>query len=67
MLFEIFLQFQNGFDLSADSLLVERLAVFEMSQMPSDANNFDMSFRQLPKLIFFQDINVFCSFRSSLL
>jgi len=42
--------------------LIEGFAVLELGQMPSDANNFDMSFGQLPKLIFFQNVDIFRSF-----
>lgn len=59
MVFQIFLHADNRFDLGVDSFLIEGFAVLEMSQMPSDANNFDVSFSQPPKLILFQNVNVF--------
>lgn len=61
---QVFLQIKNRFDLSGDSFLVERFAMFEMSQMPSHANDLDMSFRQFPKLIFLQRVVVFRIFRN---
>ena len=57
--FQIFLHVQNRLDLGGNSFLIEGFAVLEMSQMPSDTNNLDMSFGQLPKLIFFQNVDIF--------
>lgn len=64
MRLEIFLQVNNRFDLRAHSFLVEGLAMLVMRQVLPHAHNFDVSFRQFPKLIFFQYVNVFRSFRN---
>lgn len=66
VLLQVFLEFRNRLDLSADSFLIKRFAVLEMSQMPSHVDNFDMSFRQPPKLILFENVDVFFLFRNSL-
>jgi hypothetical protein len=64
VLFQIFLKLCDGLDLGAHSLLIQRLAVFEMSQMPPDIDNFNVSLRQLPKLVLLEVIGVFRRFRN---
>jgi len=57
--FEVFLQVNNRFDLSADTFLVEGFTVLEMSEMSPDADDFDMGVGQFPKLIFLKSVGVF--------
>lgn len=52
MRLEVFLQVNDRFDLGADSLLVERFAMLEMSQVSPDPDDFNMRLGQFPKLIF---------------
>lgn len=51
MIFQIFLQLRNGFDLRGHSLLFFRFAMLEMSEMTSDSDNSDAAVRHLPDLI----------------
>lgn len=64
VLFQIFLQLSDGLDLGAHSLLIQSFAVLEMSQMSPDIDDFNMSLRQLPKLIFLEVVGVFRRFRN---